>query len=101
MLGGSGFVGTHLCAALARDGWRIPVPTRDPGQWRVEERVTPPVPPPPCAGRDLAAVPPVPVLEKEALLMSLRRGKTARQLPVSAKPHSAGVPVVPAGGGGK
>jgi uncharacterized protein YbjT (DUF2867 family) len=23
-------VGTHLCAALARDGWRITVPTRDP-----------------------------------------------------------------------
>jgi NADH dehydrogenase len=23
-------VGTHLCAALARDGWRISVPTRDP-----------------------------------------------------------------------
>ena len=30
VLGGSGFVGTHLCAALARDGWRIVVPTRDP-----------------------------------------------------------------------
>jgi uncharacterized protein YbjT (DUF2867 family) len=30
VLGGSGFVGTHLCAALARDGWRIAVPTRDP-----------------------------------------------------------------------
>jgi uncharacterized protein YbjT (DUF2867 family) len=30
VLGGSGFVGTHLCAALARDGWRITVPTRDP-----------------------------------------------------------------------
>lgn len=30
VLGGSGFVGTHLCAAFARDGWRITVPTRDP-----------------------------------------------------------------------
>lgn len=30
VLGGSGFVGTHLCAALARDGWRVTVPTRDP-----------------------------------------------------------------------
>jgi NADH dehydrogenase len=30
VLGGSGFVGTHLCAELARDGWRITVPTRDP-----------------------------------------------------------------------
>ncbi len=30
VLGGSGFVGTHLCAALARAGWRITVPTRDP-----------------------------------------------------------------------
>lgn len=30
VLGGSGFVGTHLCAALARDGWRITVPTRNP-----------------------------------------------------------------------
>ena len=30
MLGGTGFVGTHLCAALARDGWRITAPTRDP-----------------------------------------------------------------------
>ena len=30
VLGGSGFVGTHLCAALAREGWRITVPTRDP-----------------------------------------------------------------------
>ena len=34
VLGGSGFVGTHLCAALARDGWRITVPTRDPGRAR-------------------------------------------------------------------
>ncbi len=34
MLGGSGFVGTHLCAALARDGWRITVPTRDPSRAR-------------------------------------------------------------------
>jgi uncharacterized protein YbjT (DUF2867 family) len=32
VLGGSGFVGTHLCAALARDGWRIVVPTRDPAR---------------------------------------------------------------------
>lgn len=30
LLGGSGFVGTHLAAALARDGWRITVPTRNP-----------------------------------------------------------------------
>jgi NADH dehydrogenase len=30
VLGGSGFLGTHLCSALARDGWRITVPTRDP-----------------------------------------------------------------------
>jgi NADH dehydrogenase len=34
VLGGSGFVGTHLCAALARDGWRITVPTRDPARAR-------------------------------------------------------------------
>lgn len=34
VLGGSGFVGTHLCAALARDGWRITVPTRDPSRAR-------------------------------------------------------------------
>lgn len=34
MLGGSGFVGTHLCAALARNGWRITVPTRDPSRAR-------------------------------------------------------------------
>lgn len=30
LLGGSGFVGTHLASALARDGWRITVPTRNP-----------------------------------------------------------------------
>ena len=30
VLGGSGFVGTQLCAALARGGWRITVPTRNP-----------------------------------------------------------------------
>ena len=30
VLGGSGFVGTHLCGDLARDGWRIIVPTRNP-----------------------------------------------------------------------
>jgi uncharacterized protein YbjT (DUF2867 family) len=30
LLGGTGFVGTHLAAALARDGWRITVPTRNP-----------------------------------------------------------------------
>ncbi len=30
VLGGSGFVGTHLASALARDGWRITVPTRHP-----------------------------------------------------------------------
>jgi uncharacterized protein YbjT (DUF2867 family) len=34
VLGGSGFVGTHLVAALARDGWRITVPTRDPARAR-------------------------------------------------------------------
>lgn len=34
VLGGSGFVGTHLCAAFARDGWRITVPTRDPARAR-------------------------------------------------------------------
>ncbi len=27
-------MGTHLCAALARDGWRITVPTRDPARAR-------------------------------------------------------------------
>ncbi|MGH8130812.1 MAG: complex I NDUFA9 subunit family protein [Steroidobacteraceae bacterium] len=32
VLGGSGFVGTHLAAALARDGWRITVPTRNPAR---------------------------------------------------------------------
>ena len=32
--GGSGFVGTHLCAALARAGFRITVPTRDPARAR-------------------------------------------------------------------
>jgi NADH dehydrogenase len=30
VLGGSGFVGTRLCAALARADWRITVPTRNP-----------------------------------------------------------------------
>lgn len=34
VFGGSGFVGTHLAAALARDGWRITVPTRDPARAR-------------------------------------------------------------------
>lgn len=34
VLGGSGFVGTHLCAALARDGWSVTVPTRDPARAR-------------------------------------------------------------------
>ncbi len=34
VLGGSGFLGTHLCAELARDGWRITVPTRDPARAR-------------------------------------------------------------------
>jgi NADH dehydrogenase len=34
VLGGTGFVGTHLCAALARDGWQITVPTRDPARAR-------------------------------------------------------------------
>jgi NADH dehydrogenase len=32
VLGGSGFVGTQLCAALAREGWRITVPTRNPAR---------------------------------------------------------------------
>ncbi|MGH8243974.1 MAG: complex I NDUFA9 subunit family protein [Steroidobacteraceae bacterium] len=32
LLGGSGFVGTQLAAVLARDGWRITVPTRDPAR---------------------------------------------------------------------
>jgi len=32
VLGGSGFLGTRLCSALARDGWRITVPTRDPAR---------------------------------------------------------------------
>lgn len=32
VLGGSGFVGTHLVAALAREGWRITVPTRNPAR---------------------------------------------------------------------
>lgn len=32
VLGGTGFVGTHLTAALAREGWRITVPTRNPAQ---------------------------------------------------------------------
>lgn len=30
VLGGSGFVGTHLVSALAREGWQLTVPTRDP-----------------------------------------------------------------------
>lgn len=30
VLGGSGFVGTHLVSALAREGWQITVPTRNP-----------------------------------------------------------------------
>jgi len=30
LLGGSGFVGTQLAAVLARGGWRITVPTRNP-----------------------------------------------------------------------
>ncbi len=34
VLGGSGFIGTHLSAALARDGWRITVPTRNPARAR-------------------------------------------------------------------
>ncbi len=32
VLGGSGFVGTHLVAALARESWRITVPTRNPAR---------------------------------------------------------------------
>jgi NADH dehydrogenase len=34
VLGGSGFVGTHLAAALARDGCRITIPTRNPSRAR-------------------------------------------------------------------
>jgi NADH dehydrogenase len=34
VLGGSGFLGTQLCAALARGNWRITVPTRDPARAR-------------------------------------------------------------------
>ena len=34
VLGGSGFVGTQLCAALAREDWLITVPTRNPGAAR-------------------------------------------------------------------
>ena len=34
MLGGSGFVGTQLCAALVRDGWLVTVPTRNPDRAR-------------------------------------------------------------------
>src|SRR5258705_1690037 len=30
VLGGSGFVGSHICAALAARGYRVRVPTRDP-----------------------------------------------------------------------
>jgi len=32
VLGGSGFVGTQLCATLAKEGWRITVPTRNPAR---------------------------------------------------------------------
>ena len=32
VLGGSGFVGTRLCAALAREGWSITVPARNPAR---------------------------------------------------------------------
>lgn len=32
VLGGSGFVGTHLVSALAREGWQLTVPTRDPAR---------------------------------------------------------------------
>ena len=34
VLGGSGFVGTHLCAVLARSGFEITVPTRDSARAR-------------------------------------------------------------------
>jgi NADH dehydrogenase len=34
VLGGSGFVGSRLCAALAREGWRITVPSRNPAAAR-------------------------------------------------------------------
>ncbi|MBM2854728.1 MAG: Complex subunit family protein, partial [Steroidobacteraceae bacterium] len=32
VLGGSGFIGTRLCAALAGQGWSITVPTRNPAR---------------------------------------------------------------------
>lgn len=32
VLGGSGFVGSALCAALAGEGWRLTVPTRNPAR---------------------------------------------------------------------
>lgn len=32
VLGGTGFVGTALCAALASDGWRLTVPSRQPAR---------------------------------------------------------------------
>ncbi len=32
VLGGSGFVGTRLCAALAARGWQVTVPSRNPAQ---------------------------------------------------------------------
>jgi uncharacterized protein YbjT (DUF2867 family) len=34
VLGGSGFVGRQLCATLAREGWRVTVPTRNPARAR-------------------------------------------------------------------
>lgn len=34
VLGGSGFVGTELASTLARDGWQITVPTRNPAAAR-------------------------------------------------------------------
>ena len=34
VLGGSGFVGTQLCAALVREGWLVTVPTRNPDRAR-------------------------------------------------------------------
>ena len=43
VLGGSGFVGTQLCAALASAGWIITVPTRNP------DRAQPPEPLPTLA----------------------------------------------------
>jgi uncharacterized protein YbjT (DUF2867 family) len=38
VLGGTGFVGRHLCEELARRGYRVTVPTRNPARiWRAQE----------------------------------------------------------------